>query len=75
MATIVIQDLDHEVVERLKLQALLRGVSVEEEARRILTEGTRVTRAGIAVRAAAIRARQRPHRSSGVDQIRRDRER
>ena len=75
MATIIIRNLDDEVAERLRLQARLRGVSVEEEARRVLTEGTRVSRAEIAARAAAIRARQRPHRSRGVELIREDRER
>ena len=74
MATIIIRTLDDEVVERLRLQARLRGVSVEEEARRVLAEGTRVSRSEIAARAAAIRARQRPHRSLGVELIREDRE-
>ena len=74
MATIIIRNLDDEVVERLRLQARLRGVSVEEEARRVLAEGTRVSRSEIAARAAAIRARQRPHPSLGVDLIREDRE-
>lgn len=75
MATIIIRNLDDEVAERLRLQARLRGVPVEAEARRILTEGTRLTRAEIATRAAAIRARQRPHRPRGVDLIREDRDR
>ena len=75
MATIIIRDLDDEAVERLKLQARLRGVSIEQEARRVLTEGTQISRAEIAERAAAIRARQRPHRSRGVKLIRKDRER
>jgi plasmid stability protein len=74
MATIII-DLDDEVAERLQLQARLRGVSVEQETRRILEDGTRLSRAEIAARAVAIRARQRPHRSRGVDLIRKDRER
>jgi len=74
MATIIIRNLDDQVAERLRLQARLHGVSVEEEARRLLAEGTRVSRAEIATRAAAIRARQRPHRSRGVDLIREDRE-
>ena len=75
MATIIIRNLDDEVAERLRLQARLRGVSVEQEARRLLAEGTQVSRKEIAVRAAVIRARQRPHRSRGVDLIREDRER
>ena len=75
MATIIIRNLDNEVAERLRLQARLHGLSVEEEARRLLAEGTRVSRAEIVARAAAIRARQRPHRSRGIDLIREDRER
>jgi len=76
MATIIIRNLDDQVAERLRLQARLRGVSVEEEARRVLAEGTRVSRAEIAARAAAIRARQPPHRRSrGVELIRQDRKR
>jgi plasmid stability protein len=75
MATIIIRNLDDEVAERLRLQARLRGVSLEQEVRRVLAEGTRVSRAEIAARAAAIRARQHPHRSSGVDSIREDRAR
>jgi plasmid stability protein len=75
VATIIIRNLDDEVAERLRLQARLRGVSVEHEARRILSEGTRPSRAEIAARAAMIRARQRPGPSRGVDLIREDRER
>jgi plasmid stability protein len=67
MATIVIRNFDDEVVERLRLQGRLRDVSVEEEARRVLAEGTRVSRSEIAARAAAVRARQGPHRSLGVE--------
>ncbi len=73
MATIIIRNLDDEVAHRLRLQAHLRGVSVEQEARRLLAEGTQPSRAEIATRAASIRARQRPHRSRGVDLIREDR--
>ena len=75
MATIIIRNLDDQVAERLRLQARLRGVSVEQEARRVLADGTRVSRAEIVARAAAIRARQRPHRSRGMELIREDRER
>lgn len=75
MATIIIRNLDDEVADRLRLQARLRGVSVEQEARRILAEATRPTRAELAARAAAIRARQRPHQSRAVELIRNDRSR
>jgi len=75
MASIIIRNLDDLVAERLRLQARLHGVSVEEEARRILDEGTRLTRRQIAAEAAAIRAEQKPHRSRAVDLIREDRDR
>jgi plasmid stability protein len=75
MATIIIRNLDDEVAERLRLQARLRGVSVEQEARRVLAEGTRLTRQEIAAQAAAMRARQRPSSVSSADLIREDRDR
>ncbi len=75
MASIIIRNLDELVAERLRLQARLNGVSVEEEARRILTEGTRLTRKQIAEEAAAMRAAQRPNRTRAVDLIREDRDR
>jgi plasmid stability protein len=75
MASIIIHNLDELVAERLRLQARLHGVSIEEEARRILDEGTRLTRQEIAAEAAAMRAEQKPHRSRAVDLIRDDRAR
>ena len=75
MATIIIRNLDDEVAARLRLQARLNGVSVEQEARRLIAMGTQAGRAEIAARARAIRGRQRPSRSRGVDVIREDRDR
>lgn len=75
MASIVIRNLDDVVAEQLEVQARLNGVSVEEEARRILTEGTKLTRKQIAAEAEAMRAAQRPNRTRAVDLIREDRER
>ena len=71
----LIRNLDDRVAERLRLQARLRGVSAEEEARRLLAEGTRVGRTEAAARARALRARQKPHRSRAVALIRADRAR
>jgi len=71
----VIRNLDDRVAERLRRQARIRGVSVEQEARRLLAEGTTVTRREIAARARAIRARQPLHRSSAAALVREDRER
>jgi plasmid stability protein len=75
MATIIIRNLDDQVAERLKIQARLKGVSLEQEARRILADGSALTRREIAARAAAIRARQRPNRSRAVELVRQDRTR
>jgi plasmid stability protein len=75
MATIIIRNLDDLVAERLRLRARLKGVSVEEEARRVLDEGTKLTREEIAARAAQIRASQKLHKSNAADLIREDRER
>ncbi len=56
MASITIRNLDHEIMQRLRVRAAERGHSMEEEARDILR---RVTSEGSAPRnlAAAIRAR------------------
>ena len=75
MATLLIRNLDEIVAERLRVQARLKGVSVEEEARRVLAEGTMVTRQEALERMAAIRARQKPNKTRAVDLIREDRDR
>ena len=75
MATLIVRNLDDEVAERLKLQARLRGTSVEQEARRVLTEGTKLSRKEIAAEAAAMRARLPRASVSSVDLIREDRDR
>jgi plasmid stability protein len=75
MTTIIIRNLDDEVAERLRLQARLRGSSVEQEARRLLTEGTKLSRKDIAAEAAAMRARLPRSSVSSVDLIREDRDR
>jgi plasmid stability protein len=75
MATIIVRNLDDEVAERLRLQARLRGTSVEQEARRVLTEGTKLSRKEIAAEAAVIRAQQPRSSVRSVDLIREDRDR
>jgi plasmid stability protein len=75
MATLIIRNLDEQVAERLRLQARLKGVSVEEEARRLLAQGTRLTREEFLEFAAGMRARQRPNRTRAVDLVREDRDR
>jgi plasmid stability protein len=75
VASIIIRNLDETVARRLRLQARLKGVAMEQEARRILTEGTRVTRRDILTVARGIRSRQKPHTSRAEDLVREDRER
>jgi antitoxin FitA len=75
MATLLIRNLEDQVVERLRLQARLKGVSVEEEARRILAEDSRLSRREFAAEAAAMRARPRPNKTRAVDLIREGRSR
>lgn len=75
MANMVIRNLDDKVAARLRLQARLHGVSVEQEARRLLAQGTAISRREVAARARAIRARQKRHRSRAVDLVRQDRTR
>ena len=75
MATLLIRNLDEIVAERLRVQARLKGVSVEEEARRVLAEGTVITRRDALERMAAIRSRQKPNKTRAVDLIREDRDR
>jgi antitoxin FitA len=75
VATLLIRNLDDAVAERLRIQARLKGRSVEEEARQLLAAGTRATREDFAAFAAALRAQQRVNRTRAVDLIREDRAR
>ena len=75
MASIIIRNLDEAVARRLRLQARLKGVAMEQEARRILTEGTRVSRRDLLAMARSIRARQKLHTSRAEELIREDRDR
>ena len=75
MATIIVRNLDDQVAERLRAQARLRGVSLEQEVRRLLTEGSALTRREIAARAALLRARQPLNVSRAVELVRADRNR
>jgi plasmid stability protein len=73
MATLRIRNLDERVVERLRLLARHKGTSVEEEACRLLAEGTRPSRTELAAFASAMRARQRPNKTRAARLIRVDR--
>jgi plasmid stability protein len=74
MATILIRNLDDAVAERLKAQAREHGVSVAEEARRILAEHTRWSHEEWLRRVDEFVARQKPTTVSSVDLIREDRD-
>lgn len=75
MATIIIRNLGEWIAERLKLQAKLKGVSVEEEARRILAEGTKISRKEVVEQARAMRARLKFDPRPAAQYIREDRDR
>ncbi len=75
MATILIRNLDDAVAERLKAQAKEHGVSVAEEARRILAENTRWSHEEWLRRVDAFVATQKPTKVRSVDLIREDRDR
>jgi plasmid stability protein len=75
MAQLLVRNLDDAVVERLKLRARSRGMSLEQEVRTILTTAAQAGRAEIARHLEALRAEQRPGSVSVVDLIREDRDR
>ena len=65
MGSLTIPDLDDQVFAWLRVQARLRGTSVEDEARRILAAGADP----------AIRIGPRPSRGRASDAVRENRER
>jgi plasmid stability protein len=75
MAQILVRNLDDAVVDRLKLRAKEKGTSLEQEARTILTEASRMTRAEVVKRLEAFRAMQKPNKTRAADLIREDRDR
>ena len=75
MAELKIPDLDDDVLTRLRESAGRRGLSLEDEVCRVLADAVGLTREVFIKKAAALRARQRPHRSRAVDLIREDRDR
>lgn len=60
MGSILVRNLDDDVIARLKLKAEQRGMSLEGFVRERLTETAAVSREEFVVLAAAIRARSRP---------------
>ena len=75
VARLEIPDLDDAVVTRLRESARQRGISLEDEVCRLLTEAMGLTREVFSKKAAALRAHQRPNRTRAVDLIREDRDR
>ena len=78
MAEIKIRSLDDRVAGTLRTRARVNGISLEEAARRALTESVARKREAFARRAAACRAASRRGRrgrpSDSTEMIRRDRD-
>lgn len=76
MTSIVIEGLDEAVLIRLKRRAALKGRTLEDELRRILTEAAHPDLTTLRTRAAAMRRRlaDRPQ-SDSAELIREDRDR
>jgi plasmid stability protein len=73
MTTLRIQDVDDTVVDRLRTKARINGISVEEQARRIIADGTTLTREEALRCADEIRARSRRTNVRSARLIRSDR--
>lgn len=74
MADILIRNLDDKIHERLKAAAESHGVSIVEEARRILTEKLSWDREKWLREADDFVARQKPASKSAAELIREDRD-
>lgn len=70
MGEIKIRRLDDQVVHALKARARADGLSLEEEARRILTDAVRQDRMRILDRAAALRRMSGGTSSAELDSVR-----
>lgn len=77
MAQVKIRDLDNEVVSVLKHRAALRGHSLEQELREILTQAARPDRRAMVVAAQALQKTSRRFgpQVDSVELLREDRER
>lgn len=69
MANISVRKLDEEVIQQLKIQAVHHGVSMEEEARQILTRGI-IVREGLGD--AAVRLFGDLYHNDGISDNKRD---
>jgi antitoxin FitA len=75
MAQVIVRNLDEHVVSSLKLKAELRGHSLEQELREILTRAAELTGKEKLALVERIRAKQkRPLEDDSADLIREDRD-
>lgn len=75
MAQVIVRKLDATVVERLRDRARLRGRSLEQELRLILTEASRSNMEEVLAEMDRIRAKTlRGHRSDSTALVREDRD-
>jgi plasmid stability protein len=75
MAQVLVRNLDDAVVEELKRKAQIRGLSLEEQLRRIITDAASPTRAEMDDLLASCRAMTPDgSRTLGEDLIREDRD-
>lgn len=70
MGNMLVRNLDDDVIARLKMKAEDRGTSLEQVARDLLTEGSKLTREEFLRRAEARAARMPPQTTDSTDIIR-----
>jgi plasmid stability protein len=76
MAQLIIDNLDDRTLEILRLKARLHGRTIEEEARNILSGGTKLTNAERLAAAREIAAMTPfPQKTDSLDLLREDRDR
>ncbi len=77
MPELMIKDIDEEIVQRLKHRAIFHGVTVEEEAKDILTQTIgykRLSREEFIQKATELREMAGPQKTDSIDLIREDRD-
>lgn len=71
MADLKVRNLDDRVAASLRVRAKRHGVSLEEEARRVLSSSVVLRRGAVVRRAAALRAAAgSPPKDAGLDSVR-----
>lgn len=74
MADILIRNLDEDIARRLKEKAKAKGVSVNETARELLTQGLKPSKEEVWAKADAIRKKIGKVTGNSTDIIRNDRD-